>query len=181
MIRRPPISTRTDTLFPYTTLVRSRFAPTARRPYADSSGKRRHPLGRLPSAFAIDLFAPDRSWDSRSMSGPLLKIIARDTSFAYRSGGAWLPVAFLLMVATLFPFAVGTDTALLQRTGGGVIWIEGLLAALLPIDRLIMPDSDSGVLDQLALRGMADELDRKSVVSEKRVYVRVDLGGRGHI
>src|SRR3546814_17046168 len=94
-------------------------------PYADSSGKRRHPLGRLPSAFAIDLFAPDRSWDSRSMSGPLLKIIARDTSFAYRSGGAWLPVAFLLMVATLFPLAVGPDTALPQRTGGGVTWTIG--------------------------------------------------------
>src|SRR3546814_3159631 len=62
------------------------------------------------------------------------------------------------MVATLFPFAVGPDTALLQRTGGGVIWIAALLAALLPIDRLIMPDRDSGVLDQLALRGMADEL-----------------------
>src|SRR3546814_8084483 len=29
MIRRPPISTRTDTLFPYTTLFRSRFAGNA--------------------------------------------------------------------------------------------------------------------------------------------------------
>src|SRR3546814_1282910 len=28
MIRRPPRSTRTDTLFPYTTLFRSQFAPT---------------------------------------------------------------------------------------------------------------------------------------------------------
>src|SRR3546814_17656730 len=28
MIRRPPISTRTDTLFPYTTLVRSRRTPS---------------------------------------------------------------------------------------------------------------------------------------------------------
>src|SRR3546814_1101479 len=28
MIRRPPRSTRTDTLFPYTTLFRSRFAET---------------------------------------------------------------------------------------------------------------------------------------------------------
>src|SRR3546814_9675077 len=27
MIRRPPRSTRTDTLFPYTTLFRSRFSP----------------------------------------------------------------------------------------------------------------------------------------------------------
>src|SRR3546814_17303180 len=30
MIRRPPRSTRTDTLFPYTTLFRSRGAPHAR-------------------------------------------------------------------------------------------------------------------------------------------------------
>src|SRR3546814_8957094 len=42
MIRRPPRSTRTDTLFPYTTLFRS---PTASRAYADaidlrSSGNR---------------------------------------------------------------------------------------------------------------------------------------------
>src|SRR3546814_13566234 len=86
-------------------------------PYADSSGKRRHPLGRLPSAFAIDLFAPDRSWGSRSMSGPLLKIIDRDTSFSYRSGGAWLPDAFRLLFSTLFHFAVGTSTAVPQRTG----------------------------------------------------------------
>lgn len=69
-----------------------------------------------------------------------------------------MPVAFLLMVATLFPFAVGPDPMLLSRTGGGVIWIAALLAALLPIDRLILPDRDSGVLDQLLLRGMADEV-----------------------
>src|SRR3546814_5221775 len=30
MIRRPPRSTRTDTLFPYTTLFRSRLRPAAR-------------------------------------------------------------------------------------------------------------------------------------------------------
>src|SRR3546814_5346867 len=29
MIRRPPISTRTDTLFPYTTLFRSPYAPAS--------------------------------------------------------------------------------------------------------------------------------------------------------
>src|SRR3546814_17148530 len=55
IIRRPPISTRTDTLFPYPTLVRSRFArwrgpvrdgtvrppgsrPAARQPPARGSG-----------------------------------------------------------------------------------------------------------------------------------------------
>ncbi|HKR18149.1 heme exporter protein CcmB [Rhizorhapis sp.] len=85
-------------------------------------------------------------------------LLMRDTGFAYRSGGAWLPVAFLLLVATLFPFAVGPDAALLARTGGGVVWIAALLAALLPVDRLILPDRDSGLLDQLVLRGLADEV-----------------------
>src|SRR3546814_2934522 len=33
MIRRPPRSTRTDTLFPYTTLFRSRGAADRRRPF----------------------------------------------------------------------------------------------------------------------------------------------------
>ncbi|AUW57547.1 heme ABC transporter permease CcmB [Sphingobium sp. SCG-1] len=85
-------------------------------------------------------------------------LIARDAALAWRSGGLWLPVAFLLLVAALFPFAVGPDAALLARTGGGMLWIAALLASLLPVDRLVAPDRDSGVLDQLVLRGIGDEL-----------------------
>ena len=82
-------------------------------------------------------------------------IIARDLR---RGGaGAALPIVFFLLVATLFPFAVGPDAALLARTGSGVLWVAALLAALLPIDRLVAPDADGGVLDQLAVRGIADE------------------------
>ena len=84
-------------------------------------------------------------------------LILRDTMLAWRSGGIWLPVAFLLLVAALFPFAVGPDATLLSRTGGGMLWIAALLASLLPVDRLIAPDRDSGVLDQLVLRGLGDE------------------------
>ena len=64
----------------------------------------------------------------------------------------------MLLVAALFPFAVGPDAALLSRTGGGMLWIAALLASLLPVDRLVAPDRDAGVLDQLALRGIGDEL-----------------------
>ena len=85
-------------------------------------------------------------------------LIARDLARAFRSGGITLPVAFFLLVATLYPFAVGPDGALLARTGGGVLWVAALLAALLPVDRLIGPDMESGVLDQLAVRGIADEI-----------------------
>ncbi|MEJ7925480.1 heme exporter protein CcmB [Sphingobium sp. AN641] len=86
-----------------------------------------------------------------------LALIARDLTQGWRSAGLWLPVAFLLLVASLFPFAVGPDAALLGRTGGGMIWIAALLASLLPVDRLIAPDRDAGILDQLACRGVSEE------------------------
>ena len=84
-------------------------------------------------------------------------LVARDLGQAWRSAGLWLPVAFLLLVASLYPFAVGPDAALLARTGGGMIWIAALLASLLPVDRLIAPDAQNGVLDQIAVRGIGEE------------------------
>ncbi|MBT2187240.1 heme exporter protein CcmB [Sphingobium nicotianae] len=83
-------------------------------------------------------------------------IILRDLGRAFRSGGAWLPLAFLLLIAALFPFAVGPNATLLAQTGGGLLWIAALLASLLPIDRLIEPDRESGVIDQLVLRGAGE-------------------------
>jgi heme exporter protein B len=86
-----------------------------------------------------------------------LALIRRDMRLAWRGGGLWLPVIFYLAVATLFPFVAGPDRALLARTGGGIIWIAALLASLLPIERLILPDREAGVLDQLTVRGWSDE------------------------
>ncbi len=73
-------------------------------------------------------------------------------------GGTMLPLLFFLAVAMLYPFAVGPDASLLARTGGGVIWVAALLAAILPLDRLIAPDLELGVFDQLALRGVSEEV-----------------------
>lgn len=83
-------------------------------------------------------------------------IIRRDLARA-AGAGMGLPIAFFLLVATLFPFAIGPDAALLTRVGSGILWAAALLAALLPIDRLVAPDAEAGVLDQLAARGIADE------------------------
>ncbi len=74
-----------------------------------------------------------------------------------RKGGTVLPLLFFLSVAMLFPFAVGPDASLLARTGGGVIWIAALLAAILPFDRLIEPDLELGFFDQWVLRGISEE------------------------
>lgn len=73
------------------------------------------------------------------------------------SGPAWLPPAFFLLVATLVPFAVGPDARMLERIAPGALWIAALTAALLPIERLIEPDRADGILDQLFVRGIADE------------------------
>lgn len=74
-----------------------------------------------------------------------------------RGGAGVLPLLFFLAVAMLYPFAVGPEPQLLARTGGGVIWIAALLAAILPLDRLVAGDLESGVFDQLHLRGVSEE------------------------
>jgi heme exporter protein B len=85
----------------------------------------------------------------------VIALIRRDLRRSLSSGGATLVIAFFLLVATLFPFAIGPDAALLARIGGGVIWTAALLAALLPVERLIGPDLDAGVFDQLVVRGQS--------------------------
>lgn len=84
-------------------------------------------------------------------------IITRDLARSWQEASWWLPVAFFLLVATLFPFALGPDPVLLARVGPGVMLVALLLAALLPVERLIGPDVDTGHYDRLALAGVADE------------------------
>ncbi len=85
----------------------------------------------------------------------MIALIRRDLRRSVSSGGATLVVAFFLLVATLFPFAIGPDAALLARIGGGVIWTAALLAALLPVERLVGPDLEAGIFDQFVVRGMS--------------------------
>jgi heme exporter protein B len=94
------------------------------------------------------------------MRRQLAALLRRDLALLLlggRRGGAMLPLVFFLATATLFPFGVGPDPQLLARTGGGVIWVAALLAAILPLDRLIEPDLELGMFDQWALRGIGEE------------------------
>ena len=88
-------------------------------------------------------------------------LLRRDLALMFGSGrlGATLmPVLFFLAVAVLYPFAVGPAPELLARTGGGIVWVAALLAALLPLDGLLARDVERGFFDQLHLRGVADEV-----------------------
>lgn len=95
------------------------------------------------------------------MSGRIFALLRRDLArllLGGKGGGPLLPVLFFLSVAMLYPFAVGPDARLLARTGGGVIWVAALLAAILPLDRLVEPDIELGMFDQWALRGISEEV-----------------------
>lgn len=85
-------------------------------------------------------------------------LVARDLSLGWaRPGARLLPVLFFVLVAILFPFAVGPDARLLARIAAGVTWVAALLAALLPVDALFEGDRADGTLDQYASRGLALE------------------------
>lgn len=91
----------------------------------------------------------------------ILTLLRRDLATLLpggRRGGTLLPLLFFLAVAMVYPFAVGPDPALLARTGGGVVWVAALLAAILPLERLVAADLEAGVFDQLHLRGVSEEL-----------------------
>ena len=55
------------------------------------------------------------------------------------------------MVVTLVPFGLGPDLNLLGRIGPAILWIAGLLATLLGLDRLFQADEEDGSLDLMRL------------------------------
>src|SRR3546814_7859232 len=71
MIRRPPRSTRTDTLFPYTTLFRSLAANPRGKPSAAKTWKDVNPA--LP-AIPIQVYGPPRSEEHTSELQSLMRI-----------------------------------------------------------------------------------------------------------
>jgi heme exporter protein B len=79
-------------------------------------------------------------------------LLRRDLVLAWRRrGDIAMPVLYALIVATLFPFALGPEEALLQRIAGGIVLVTVLLAMLLALDAMFRSDIDDGSLEQLVL------------------------------
>src|SRR3546814_15615908 len=89
----------------------------------------RHPYGSRPGECA-------RAGCRGAGLNAFSSIALREFRRAWRGGGLWPPIAFFVLVAILFPFAIGPDSRLLARAGAGVAWVAALLAALLPVERL---------------------------------------------
>jgi len=79
-------------------------------------------------------------------------LLRRDLTLAWRRrGDIAMPVLYALIVATLFPFALGPEPALLARIAGGVVFVTVLLAVLLSLDHLFRADIEDGSMEQLML------------------------------
>lgn len=81
-----------------------------------------------------------------------IAVLRRDLTLAWRQRGDMvLPVLYALIVTSLFPFALGPESALLRRIAGGVVLVTVLLAMLLALDAMFRSDIEDGSLEQLML------------------------------
>ncbi len=76
----------------------------------------------------------------------------RDLRLAFRRRSELAnPLVFFIVVISLFPFAFGANSELIQRLSGGMIWIAALLSATLSLDSIFRSDFEDGSLDDLIL------------------------------
>ncbi len=92
------------------------------------------------------------------MTGGIGTLVRRELQlvWAERSGGA-IALIFFVIVASLFPFAVGPEPQVLARIAAGIVWVSALLACLLSLERLFQPDAEDGTLEQLVVSGQSLE------------------------
>jgi heme exporter protein B len=81
-------------------------------------------------------------------------VLRRDLLLLWRQrADALNPLLFALMVATLFPLALGPEAQILARVAGGIVWVTVVLASLLSLDAMFRGDMDDGSLDQFVASG----------------------------
>lgn len=79
-------------------------------------------------------------------------VIARDLTLAMRRRADVMTILiFFVMVASLFPLAVGSETDLLRKMAAGVVWVAALLASMLSLSRMFSADYADGTLEQMLL------------------------------
>src|SRR3546814_17818494 len=110
MIRRPPRSTRTDTLFPYTTLFRSRV----RHQHAIAAGERQ--IGGERGALVAALFLDDLDQHHLAATDAVLNLVAaaqRHAAFTVFVviAGAASAAALAVVVAAATPAATAIAQA----------------------------------------------------------------------
>jgi heme exporter protein B len=81
-----------------------------------------------------------------------LPLIGREVRMAARRPmDALSALLFFVVAGSVFPLAVGPDSALLAAIGPGVVWVAALLAVTISLHRLFVEDLEVGALEQLLL------------------------------
>ncbi|TAN03832.1 MAG: heme exporter protein CcmB [Rhodanobacteraceae bacterium] len=79
-------------------------------------------------------------------------LLRRDFTLAWRRRGElFLPLLYAVIVAALFPFALGPDPELLGRIAGGVLLVIVVLAMLPALESMFRSDLEDGTLEQWLL------------------------------
>jgi heme exporter protein B len=79
-------------------------------------------------------------------------VVYRDLLLALRRrGDVATALLFFVIVASLFPLAIGAEPNLLREIAPGVIWVAALLSSLLSLRRLFESDHADGTLEQMLL------------------------------
>lgn len=79
-------------------------------------------------------------------------LLRRDVTLAWRRRSElFLPLLYAVIVAALFPFALGPDPALLSKIAGGVLLVIVVLAMLPALEGMFRTDLEDGTLEQWLL------------------------------
>jgi len=79
----------------------------------------------------------------------LLLNFKREWKLMFRNTSSLIqPLVFFIIIALLFPFSLPAEAALLQKIGGGVIWVSAVLATLLSLESMFHADYHDGTLEQ---------------------------------
>lgn len=87
-----------------------------------------------------------------SVLSAFVATLRRDLLLAFRRRSDFFnPLAFFLMVCSLFPLGVGPDAKQLALLAPGILWVVALLACLLSSDTMFRSDYDDGSLELMLL------------------------------
>ena len=82
----------------------------------------------------------------------LLLYFSREWQLMFRNTSSLIqPLVFFIIIALLFPFSLPAEGALLQRIGGGVIWVSAVLATMLSLESMFHSDHQDGTLEQMLI------------------------------
>lgn len=86
----------------------------------------------------------------------IVSLIKRELSVVVRSQSEFIyPLAFFIMVTSMFPLAVTPEPLQLAFIAPGVIWVAALLSLLLSLNAFYQADYEDGSLEQLLLSGVS--------------------------